>query len=130
MRGWILVLSPARQRPECPISLSIPSFSGPQLWGLIHLLCTVAELGMNSQACGAGGREVAAQGRRACSSSAGSLVISRDTGLDCSQKRRLFPRLPAFLSSTQGIGLVVLVIQGGQKVNHILREQPGACLLA
>lgn len=99
----------------------------PQLWGLIHLLCT---LGMNSQACGVGGREVAAQRGRACSSSAGSLVISRDTGLDCSQKRRLFPRLPAFLSSAQGIGLVVLVIQGDQKVNHIFREQPGACLLA
>ena len=76
------------------------------------------------------GREVAAQGGRACSSSAGSLVISRDTGLDCSQKRRLFPRLPAFLSSAQGICLVVLVIQGGQKANHILRGQPSTCLLA
>ena len=60
---------------------------------------------------------------RVCSSSAAPLEISQYMGLDGSQETRLFPSLPAFLSSTRSMDLAVLGIREGQEDSQILRGQ-------
>lgn len=90
-RSWILVLSPAQQRPDCPISPSIPSLSGPWLALGAHSPLVDSSQAGDEQSCPwgePGGGHSRVQGIQQPSGAHGDVW---DTGLDCGQERRLLP---------------------------------------